>query len=105
MLNKQENTNVLLGEVIDIDSAGKSLKLKDGAVIPYDWLIVATGSQGTYFGHDEWHTWAPGLKSIEDATLIRHKILMAFEAAERTTDPDERCAWLTFVIVGAAQQA
>jgi len=101
VLNKQENTNVLLGEVIDIDPAGKSVKLKDGAVIPYDWLIVATGSQGTYFGHDEWHTWAPGLKSIEDATLIRHKILMAFEAAERTTDPDERCAWLTFVIVGA----
>ncbi|HEY3455550.1 MAG TPA: NAD(P)/FAD-dependent oxidoreductase [Bryobacteraceae bacterium] len=101
VLNKQKNTNVLLGEVIDIDPAAKSVKLKDGAVIPYDWLIVATGSQGTYFGHDEWHTWAPGLKSVEDATMIRHKILLAFEAAERTTDPDERCAWLTFVIVGA----
>jgi NADH dehydrogenase len=92
---------VLLGEVMDIDPAARTVKLKDGAVIPYDWLIVATGSQGSYFGHDEWHTWAPGLKSIEDATMIRHKILLAFEAAKRTTDPDERCAWLTFVIVGA----
>ena len=100
VLNKQQNTSVLLGEAIDIDPAAKSVKLKDGATIPYDWLIVATGSQGTYFGHDEWHTWAPGLKSVEDATMIRHKILLAFEAAERTTDPDERCAWLTFVIVG-----
>ncbi len=101
VLNKQPNTSVLLGEAIDIDPAAKAVKLKDGAVIPYDWLIVATGSQGTYFGHDEWHTWAPGLKSVEDATMIRHKILLAFETAERTTDPDERCAWLTFVIVGA----
>jgi NADH dehydrogenase len=99
-LNKQRNTNVLLGEIVDIDPMEKSVKLKDGAAIPYDWLIVATGSQGSYFGHDEWHTWAPGLKSIEDATMIRHKILLAFEAAERTTDPEERCAWLTFVIVG-----
>jgi NADH dehydrogenase len=101
VLSKQKNAHVLLGEVVDIDPAGKSVKLKDGAAIPYDWLIVATGSQGTYFGHDEWHTWAPGLKSVEDATMIRHKILLAFEAAERTTDLDERCAWLTFVIVGA----
>jgi NADH:ubiquinone reductase (H+-translocating) len=101
VLSKQKNARVLLGEVVDIDPAARTVKLKDGAVIPYDWLIVATGSQGSYFGHDEWHTWAPGLKSIEDATMIRHKILLAFEAAERTTDPDERCAWLTFVIVGA----
>jgi NADH dehydrogenase len=101
VLNKQKNTNVLLGEVVDIDPAAKFVKLKDSATIPYDWLIVATGSQGSYFGHDEWHTWAPGLKSIEDATMIRHKVLLAFEAAERTHDPDERCAWLTFVVVGA----
>jgi NADH dehydrogenase len=101
VLSKQKNANVLLGEVVDIDPAAKSVKLKDGAAISYDWLIVSTGSQGSYFGHDEWHTWAPGLKSIEDATMIRHKILLAFEAAERTTDPDKRSAWLTFVIVGA----
>lgn len=101
VLSKQKNANVLLGEVVDIDPVDKLVKLKDGASVLYDWLIVATGSQGTYFGHDEWHTWAPGLKSVEDATMIRHKVLLAFEAAERTSDPDKRCAWLTFVIVGA----
>jgi NADH dehydrogenase len=101
VLNNQKNTSVLLGEVVDIDPTAKQVSLKDGAAIPYDSLIVATGSQGSYFGHDEWKSWAPGLKTIEDATTIRHKILLAFEAAERTTDTVERCTWLTFVIVGA----
>ena len=101
ILSAHKNTRVLLGEAVDIDPVAKQIVLKDGAAIPYDSVIVATGSQGSYFGHDEWHTWAPNLKSIEEATTIRHKILLAFEAAERTTDPDERCAWLTFVIVGA----
>lgn len=101
VLNNQKNTTVLLGEAVDIDPAAKRISLKDGAAIPYDSLIVATGSQGSYFGHDEWKTWAPGLKTIEDATTVRHKILLAFEAAERTADPVERCSWLTFVIVGA----
>ncbi len=77
------------------------LILQDGSTIPYDSLIVATGSQSSYFGNDQWHQWAPPLKTIEDATTIRHKILLAFEAAERITDPAERQAWLTFVIVGA----
>ncbi len=75
--------------------------LADGAVLPYDSLIVATGSQTSYFGHNEWQEWAPGLKSIEEATTIRHKILYAFEVAERILDPEQRRAWLTFVIVGA----
>jgi len=101
VLNSQKNTCVLLGEAVDIDPAAKQVALKDGAAIPYDSLIVATGSQGSYFGHDEWKTWAPYPKTIEDATTIRHKVLLAFEAAERTTDPVERCTWLTFVIVGA----
>jgi NADH dehydrogenase len=101
VLSKQKNTSVLLGEAVDFDPVGKQVLLKDGAAIPYDSLIVAAGSQGSYFGHDEWKTWAPGLKSIEDATAIRHKILLAFEAAERTADPVERLTWLTFVIVGA----
>lgn len=100
VLSKQKNTEVLMGEAVDIDPAAKSIQLKDGGSIPYDSLIVATGSEGSYFGHDEWRKWAPSLKSIEDATLIRHKILAAFEAAERTSDPVERRAWLTFVIVG-----
>lgn len=101
VLSEQKNTRVLLGEAVDIDPVAKQVLLKDGARIPYDSLMVATGSQGSYFGHDEWKTWAPGLKTIEDATTIRHKILLAFEAAERTADPVERCTWLTFVIVGA----
>jgi NADH:ubiquinone reductase (H+-translocating) len=101
VLNKQKNTRVLLGEVSDIDPDMNRVLLSDGALIPYDSLIVATGSQSTYFGHDEWREWAPQLKTVEDATMIRHKILAAFEAAERTDDPVERRAWLTFVIVGA----
>ncbi len=101
VLNNQKNTGVLLGEAVDIDAAAKQVTLKDGASIRYDSLIVATGSQGSYFGHEEWKTWAPYPKTIEDATTIRHKILVAFEAAERTADPSERCTWLTFVIVGA----
>ncbi|HEX4810515.1 MAG TPA: NAD(P)/FAD-dependent oxidoreductase [Bryobacteraceae bacterium] len=101
VLSRQQNTQVLLGEVVDIDPEGKKLLLSDGAQVEYDSLIVATGSQSTFFGHDEWNKWAPPLKSIEDATRIRQKILLAFEIAERTHDPAERRAWLTFVIVGA----
>src|ERR1700733_7065246 len=101
ILSGQKNTSVLLGEAVDIDPAAKNVLLKDRAAIPYDLLLVPPGSQGSYFGHDEWKTWAPGLKTIEDATTIRHKILLAFEAAERTADVVERSTWLTFVIVGA----
>lgn len=101
VLNKQKNTRVLLGEAMDLDPARKQVLLKDGGAVEYDSLIVATGSQSAYFGHDEWREWAPSLKSVEEATMIRHKILLAFEAAERTQDPEERKAWLTFVIVGA----
>ncbi len=101
VLSKQKHTSVLLGEAVDIDPSAKELLLKDGARIPYDSLIVATGSQSNYFGHEEWSKWAPSLKSIEEATAIRHKILMAFEVAERITDVEERRNWLTFVIVGA----
>ena len=101
ILSRQKNTRVLLGEAVDIDPDAKEVMLQDGAVIPYDSLIVSTGSQSAYFGHDEWREWAPSLKSVEEATMIRHRILMAFEAAERVSDPEERRAWLTFVIVGA----
>jgi NADH:ubiquinone reductase (H+-translocating) len=101
VLSKQENTTVLLGEAIDIDPAARTLALKDGAHVPYDSLIVATGSQATFFGHNEWRPFSPPLKSVEDATEIRHKILVAFEEAERATSPEARHAWLTFVIVGA----
>ncbi len=101
ILSRQKNTRVLLGTVVDVDPDSKCVYLADGATLPYDSLIVATGSQTSYFGNNEWQEWAPGLKSIEEATTIRHKILYAFEVAERILDPEQRRAWLTFVIVGA----
>jgi NADH dehydrogenase len=101
VLSKQKNTQVLLGEAADIDPEGKRVVLRDGAVFPYDSLIVATGSKTSYYGKDEWREWAPSLKSVEEATAIRHKILYAFECAERAETEEEARAWLTFVIVGA----
>ena len=101
VLSRQKNTQVLLGEVSDIDPAAKKIQLLDGAIFDYDSLIVATGSQTSYYGNDSWREWAPSLKSVEEATAIRHKILYAFERAERATTHEESRAWLTFVIVGA----
>jgi NADH:ubiquinone reductase (H+-translocating) len=108
VLSKHKNARVLLGTVVDVDPEAKQVVLEDGATLPYDSLIVASGSQTSYFGHDEWQAWAAGLKSIEEATTIRHKILYAFEVAERVaagtgahSGPEHRRAWLTFVIVGA----
>ncbi|MFI5366748.1 MAG: NAD(P)/FAD-dependent oxidoreductase [Candidatus Binatia bacterium] len=100
ILKRQKNTDVLLAEVTDIDVAGRRVILSDGAV-GYDTLIVAAGVRHHYFGNEQWAALAPGLKTIEDATEIRRRILLAFEAAEREPDPNLRCAWLTFVIVGA----
>jgi len=101
VLSKQENAKVLLGDVVDVSPETNSILLADGAVIEYDYLIVSAGAQSSYYGHDEWRPWAPSLKSIEEATEIRHKILYAFEVAERISDPVARASWLTFVIVGA----
>lgn len=100
LLRKQKNAQVLLADAVDLDPVGRSLIFHKGS-IPYDSLIVAAGAHSFYFGHDSWEPVAPGLKSLEDATRIRHKILYAFEAAERETDPEARRRWLTFVIVGA----
>ncbi len=100
ILRKQKNARVLLGEAVFLDAEKRLLILADGT-IPYDTLVVAAGSQDSYFGNDSWRKVAPGLKSIEGATAIRHKILYAFEAAERETDPERRREWLTFVVVGA----
>ncbi len=94
------NTRVLLGEALDLDPAAKHLVLDFGRV-EYDTLIVAAGSRTQYFGHHEWEKLAPGLKTIEEATAIRHKILYAFEAAEREPDPEKRREWLTFLVIGA----
>ena len=101
VLSRQKNTRVWLGTVVDVDPDLKRVILADGAMVPYDSLIIAAGSETSHFGHDDWQRWAPGLKSVEEATAIRHKILYAFEVAERLSDPKERRAWLTFVIVGA----
>jgi NADH dehydrogenase len=101
ILSRQKNTRVWLGTVVDVDPDSKHVTLADGFIVPYDSLIIAAGSETSHFGHNDWQQWAPGLKSIEEATTIRHKILYAFEVAERLSDPKERRAWLTFVIVGA----
>ncbi len=100
VLRKSKNTKVLLGEVNDIDPESQEVILGDRA-IPYDTLVVATGANHSYYGHDSWKPMAPGLKTIEDAIEIRRRIFSAFEAAEEETDPELRRAWLTFVIVGA----
>src|SRR5580658_3929804 len=78
VLSRQKNTRVLLGNVIDIDPLSKHVLLDDGASLEYDSLIVAAGSQSSYYGHDAWREWAPSLKSVEEATTVRHKILYAF---------------------------
>src|SRR5256885_3281961 len=101
VLSRQKNVRVLLGEAVDIDPDTKRITLLDGSTFPYDSLIVATGSKTSYYGHDSWRTWAPSLKTIKEATAIRHKILNAFEWAERAATEEEARQWLTFVIVGA----
>ena len=101
VLSRQKNARVLLGEATDVDPEVKLVILRDGDTYAYDTLIVATGSQTSYYGNDSWRQWAPSLKSVEEATAIRHKILYAFERAERAATEEEARAWLTFVIVGA----
>src|SRR5579884_4286744 len=100
VLKKQHNTQVILGEVTGIDTQARRVLLGEHA-IPYDYLVLATGAHENYFKHDTWREYAPGLKSIEDAGAIRHKILLAFETAERIRDPEQVQELLTFVIVGA----
>jgi NADH:ubiquinone reductase (H+-translocating) len=101
ILARQRNATVLLGEVKAIDPKRKSVLLQDGGLAGYDYLIVATGSTHSYFGHDDWAPYAPGLKTLDDALEIRRRVLLAFERAEREADPARRAAWLTFVVVGA----
>jgi NADH dehydrogenase len=100
VLSRQKNAQVLLGEAVDIDPDAKRVILRDGAALEYDSLIVATGSKTSYYGNEGWRDWAPSLKTVEEATAIRHKILYAFEWAERATTEAEAREWLTFVIVG-----
>jgi len=99
VFSKSKNTQVLLGEVKDINPKAQQVILDD-RVVPYDTLIVATGANHSYFGKEHWKDLAPGLKTVEDAIEMRRRIFGAFEAAEKETDPEKRRAWLNFVIVG-----
>ena len=100
ILAVQRNTTVLFGEVRAVDLARRLVRLENGDELAYDYLIVAAGTTLSYFGHEEWAPFAPGLKTLEDALEIRRRVLLAFERAERESDPARRAAWLTFVVVG-----
>jgi NADH:ubiquinone reductase (H+-translocating) len=100
VLRHARNERVLLGDVTRVDVANRRVELSDGGSISYDYVIVGTGSSHAYFGHPEWATHAPGLKTLEDALEIRRRILLAFERAERTADSARQRELLTFVIVG-----
>jgi NADH dehydrogenase len=99
VLRRQTNTRVILAEAVAVDAAARKVRLRDGE-LDYDYLVLAPGARHSYFGHDDWEPLAPGLKTLEDALEIRRRILLAFERAERESDPARRAALLTFVVVG-----
>ena len=94
LLRDRQDVTTLFATVSGVDAAGKRVLLDDGDALPYDTLVLATGARHAYFGHDEWEPFAPGLKTLEDATTLRRRILVAFERAERETDPERRAALL-----------
>ena len=100
LVRKRAEITTLLGTVTGVDALQRTVLLEDGGIESYDTLVLATGARHAYFGHDEWEPYAPGLKTLEDATSIRRRILLSFERAERERDPERRAALLTFVIVG-----
>jgi NADH dehydrogenase len=101
LLRDRPDVTTLFANVNGVDAANKCLLLEDGDTLAYDTLVLATGVRHAYFGHDEWEPFAPGLKTLEDATTLRRRILVAFERAERESDPEKRAALLTFAIIGA----
>jgi NADH dehydrogenase len=101
LMHDRPEVTTLFATVSGVDAANRRVLFEDGGTLPYDTLVLATGARHAYFGHDEWETYAPGLKTLEDATTIRRRILVAFERAEREADPERRAARLTFVIIGA----
>ncbi len=101
ILHNAKNIEVILGEVVDFDKERKVVRLDAGSEVPFDYLIVAAGARHAYFGRDEWETWAPGLKTIEDAVEIRRRVLLAFELAERKAALTGVQDDLTFAVVGA----
>ena len=101
ILRRQKNVTVLLAEVIGIDAAKRVVRIDDPSEeIPYDFLIVASGTRHSYFGHTDWEKFAPGLKGVEDASEVRRRFLLAFENAEKSVDQAEQDAYMTFVVVG-----
>jgi NADH:quinone reductase (non-electrogenic) len=100
LVRKRQEITTLLGVVSGVDAQSRNIMLQDGAVVTFDTLILATGARHAYFGHDEWEPFAPGLKTLEDATSIRRRVLLSLERAERESDPERRAALLTYVIVG-----
>ncbi len=101
ILRKQPNATVLMAEVAAVEAGEKRLRLASGETLEYDYLLLAAGATHSYFDHPEWARHAPGLKQIEDALEIRRRVLLAYEQAEQTADPEARRAWLTFVVIGA----
>ncbi len=100
LVRNRKEVTTLLGVVTGVDTQNRRVLLEDGGTVEYDTLVLSTGARHAYFGHDEWEPFAPGLKTLEDATSIRRRILLSLEHAERETDPERRAALLTFVIVG-----
>jgi len=100
LLRRRRDVTTLLAVVTGLDLSKQIVELEDGAAVPYDTLVLATGARHAYFGHDEWEPFAPGLKTLEDATAIRRRVLLSFEQAERESDLAKRAALLTFVVVG-----
>jgi NADH dehydrogenase len=101
LLRRRPEVTTLLATVVGVDPADKRVRLEDGSSLSYDTLVLATGARHAYFGHDDWEPFAPGLKTLEDATTIRRRVLLAFERAEREGDPERQRALLTFIIIGA----
>jgi NADH dehydrogenase len=100
VLSRQENVRVLLAEVVGIDLTARRVVTRETAPLDFDYLVVATGAENSYFGHDDWARVAPGLKDLDDAVEVRRRVLLAFEAAERETDPAIQRRHLTFVVIG-----
>src|SRR3569623_441731 len=100
LVHKRQEVTTLLGKVVGVDTKANIVHLEDGIDVPFAYLILGTGAQQTYFGHDDWEPYAPGLKTLEDATAMRRRLLIAFEKAEIETDPEKRRALLTFAIIG-----
>lgn len=100
LVHRRTDVRTLMGEVAGVDGHRKEVTLADGTMVPYDYLILGTGARHAYFGHSDWEPYAPGLKTLEDATAMRRRLLVAFEKAELEGDPARRRELLTFVIIG-----